>query len=150
MEIDRALAEYLDLGQVARDVRNSLAFRLVAPEAHLPEGNQQAFNHALSHLGQIREGFVVSLRTSDMATPTEMRKLVQAILFDWEHAAQWFGVDVAADDRIEMPQPQLIAYAHSYVTMGCIRSLPPDAVTFPQARRSYADISAPRTPGEVL
>ncbi len=149
MEIFNSLIHYLELGDVARDMRDSLAYRIVAPEVDLPESTHQAFSHALSHLGAVREGFVVSLRTS-ATHPTELRKLVRAVLIDWERAAQLFGFEFMPEDKIELPHMQLLAFAHSYVTLGVIPSLPPEQVTFPQPRRSYADIHAPRTPGEVL
>ncbi len=150
MNVFDSLVEYLELGDVARNVRDSLAYRIVAPKVKLPEGTQQAFGHARSHLGNVREGFVVSLRTSDTTHPTELQKLVKAVLFDWEQAAELFGIEFAPDDQIELPHLQLLAFAHSYVAMGVLPTLPPDAVTFPQPRRTYADIHAPRTPGEVL
>ena len=150
MNLFDTLVEYLRLGDVAREMRDSLAYRIVAPEANLPEDTQHAFSQALSHLGNVREGFVVSLRTSDTTHPTELRKLVKAVLFDWQQAAQMFGFDLALADQIESPRLQMLAFAHSYVTLAYIPSLPPEQVTFPQHRRTYADIHAPRTPGEVL
>jgi hypothetical protein len=150
METGTGMAEYLELGDIARELRNSLAFRMIAPAADLPAGTQQAFSQAIMHLGLVREGFAVSLRASDTPNLTEMRKLVQAILFDWDGAAQMLGVELTPDEKIEMPAQQMLAYAHSYVTMGVLPSLPADAITYPQMRRSYADIHAPRTAGEVL
>lgn len=150
MDTFDSLVEYLELGDVAREMRDGLAYRMVAPSADLPDAIHKAFNHALSHLGHVREGFVVSLRTSDATHPAELRKLVRTILFEWERAEDVFGFPFAPDDRIESPRSQLLAFAHSYVTFGVIPQLPPDEVTFPQRRRSYADIHAPRSPGEVL
>ena len=150
MNVFDSLVEYLELGVVARNVRDSLAYRLVAPNVQVPEGAQRAFGHALSHLGNVREGFAVSLRASDVISPSELRALVGAFLFDWDGAADALGLDASPDDKVELPHVQLMSFAHSYVAMGVLPSLPPDAVTYPQPRRSYADIHAPGTPGEVL
>ena len=150
MNVFDSLVEYLELGDVARNVRDSLAYRLVAPHVQVPEAAQRAFGHALSHLGNVREGFAVSLRASDVISPSEMRALVGAFLFDWQSAAAALGFDAAPDDKVELPHVQLMSFAHSYVTMGVMPSLPPDAVTFPQPLRTYSDIHAPATPGEVL
>lgn len=150
MNVFDSLVEYLELGDVARNVRDSLAYRLVAPHVQVPEGAQQAFGHALSHLGNVREGFAVSFRTGDGASRSELRALVGAFLFDWDSASRALGFDAAPDDNVVLPHVQLLSFAHSYVTMGIMPSMPPDAVTFPQPRRSYADIHAPGTPGEVL
>jgi hypothetical protein len=150
MNLFDSLVEYLELGDVARNVRDSLAFRMVAPHVRMPEGAQQAFGHALSQLGNVREGFAVSLRTTDTTSPSELRELVSALLFNWEQASAVLGFGFAPDDKLELPHVQLLSFAHSYVTMGVIPSLPPDAVTFPQERRTYADIHAPGTPGELL
>jgi len=145
-----SLLEFLELGAVARAMRDSLAYRLVAPEVHLPEQEQAAINHALSHLGKVREGFVISQRASDTPRMSELRDLVKAILLEWRRAEELFGVQLMPSNEVELPRTQLLAFAHSYVTFAMIPQLPPDQVTFPQARRTYADIPAPHTPGEVL
>ncbi len=150
MEIFESLIEFLELGDVARELRNSLAFRLVAPEADLPERAHAAFGHALSHLGLVREGFAVTLRASDVTRAGELRDMVKAILLEWRRAEELFGIQIMPADEVESPRAQLMAFAHSYVTFATIPQLPPDEVTFPQQRRTYADIRAPRTPGEVL
>jgi hypothetical protein len=150
MELFHSLLDYWQMGDIARELRDSLAFRLVAPQAALPSYAKRAFKDARMQLGDAREGFVISLRAADVANTTELRKLVNAVLLDWGHAEALFGFDVMPDDKIEMPRMQLIAFAHSYATFGLMPTLPPDEVTFPQQRRTYADIHAPRTPGEVL
>ena len=150
MDIFTSLVDYWQMGNVARELRDGLASRLVAPNVALPSYAKRAFNDARMQLGDVREGFVISLRAADVTHTTELRKLVNAVLLDWGHAEELFGFDVMPDDKVETPRMQLIAFAHSYVTFGLIPSLPPDEVTFPQQRRTYADIYAPRTPGEVL
>ncbi len=150
MELFDSLIEYLEVGTVAREMRDSLAYRLVAPKLNLPDHAHAAFSHALDHLGNVREGFVVSLRASDVPRLSELRDLVKAILIEWKRAEEVFGVQFMPSEEIELPRTQLLAFAHSYVTFATIPQLPSDQVTFPQSRRTYADIHAPRTPGEVL
>ena len=137
MNIFDSLLEFLELGAVARAMRDSLAYRLVAPEVHLPEQEQAAINHALSHLGKVREGFVISQRASDTPRMSELRDLVKAILLEWRRAEELFGVQLMPSNEVELPRTQLLAFAHSYVTFAMIPQLPPDQVTFPQARRTW-------------
>lgn len=150
MESLDSLIEFQALGDVAREMRDSLAYRLVAPEVDLPDRAHTAFGHALSHLGHVREGFAVSLRAEDITRISELRDLVKAILIEWRQAEEALGVQFMPAERVELPHSQIMAFAHSYVTFGMIPQLPPDQVTFPQQRRTYSDIHAPRTPGEVL
>ena len=148
--IFQSLLDFWQLGDVARETRDGLALRMVAPSMNLPTQVKQAFSDARAQLGEVREGFVISLRTADTTHPTELRKLVMAVLLDWDQAEAMFGFEVQPADHVETPKLQLLAFAHCYTTFGFMPALPADAITFPQNRRSYADIHAPRTPGEVL
>ena len=58
MDIFTALIDYWQMGDVARELRDGLAFRLVAPNVALPSHAKRAFNDARIQLGDVREGFV--------------------------------------------------------------------------------------------
>ena len=42
------------------------------------------FAETLDHMGDIREGFIMSQRTSPRTTLSELRALVQNVLMDWQ------------------------------------------------------------------
>jgi hypothetical protein len=44
----------------------------------------------------------------------------------------------------------LLYFNHALVALGALPHLPAQAVTFPQRRPTYADVTAPGLPGELL
>jgi hypothetical protein len=45
---------------------------------------------------------------------------------------------------------QLIAYQQAAMALGALPNLPTEVITFPQPRPSYADISVPTAPDQIL
>ena len=103
----------------------------------------------LEHMGDVREGFILSQRTSAFASLTELRDLVHHILTDWGWLED-LDLTLGACDEIESLGQQLVAYNHAIVALGMLPHLPADAVTFPQPQPSYRDVSVPALPSELL
>src|SRR5262245_4140215 len=146
---DPAYEHFSSLGRIAHSAR-SLLFRAIVENSRLSSGRRQPVEITLEHLGHVREGFIITLRTSAFASASELKDVVRAILVDWswveELGIRWAGRDMP----IEEPVKQVLSFAHAAVAMGAMPQLPPDQVTFPLAWKTYADIPAPRTPGETL
>lgn len=104
---------------------------------------------ALEYLGEIREGFILSQRTSTNAALSEFRELVRHILVDW----QWLynmNMILSSRNQIDTLDQQLVFYNHALVALAVVPRLPTEAVTFPQRRPTYNDVSIPVLPGELL
>lgn len=106
---------------------------------------------ALDFLARAREGFVITLRTPMIPTTRELEELVSRVLVDWAWLeAMGLTREGRAEIEIQRPTEQLLAYHHSLIALAVLPHLPPEAVTYPGIKRSYADIPVPRTPGQTL
>ena len=103
----------------------------------------------LQHLGQVREGFILSQRTSPQFSLAELRKLVEHILLDWDWLRP-LNLALVPSGQIETVDQQLVVYNHALVALASLPHLPAEAITFPQKRPTYADLTAPSVPGELL
>lgn len=136
------------LGQLAEQTRTALARRIQGEP--LPEKAQATLQDALDHLSEVREGFILTLRTSAVPSLAELRALVERVMVDW---SAWEAAGFRFMPAFELARPgdQIFFFHHAYLAMGILPRLPDYAVTFPHQRRpSYADIPVPGTPGEVL
>ncbi len=146
MRFQTWLNDYHSLGRIAEATRALLA-ALLEDQRLTPEQRRQ-LDTALSHLTDVREGFVLSLRTGQVADTSELEALVRHILFDWSWLEE-LGLELLPEEDIQLPHMQLLAFAHSYLTLALMPRLPRRRVTYPNPR-SYADIPVPRRPGEIL
>jgi hypothetical protein len=103
----------------------------------------------LQHLGEVREGFILSQRASPHISLSELRALVQHILLDWNWLRS-MNLALIPGSHIETVGPQLVVYNHALVALGILPHLPPEAITFPQQRPTYADLTVPTLPSEML
>jgi hypothetical protein len=103
----------------------------------------------LQHLGEVREGFILSQRASPHISLSELRALVQHILLDWNWLRS-MNLALIPGSSIETVGPQLVVYNHALVALGILPHLPPEAITFPQQRPTYADLAVPTLPSEML
>lgn len=149
MDLRASLMHYLHIGDVADAARGSLAAGLIQFERSLPEERRQPLRQALRHLGDVREGFALSARTSDAESLDEMRYLIERVLLNWDWLEE-LGLELELSDTVEQPDLQLVAFAHSYVSLGLLPRMAPHLITYPVGRRSYADIPVPHSAGEVL
>ncbi|MCB0212157.1 MAG: hypothetical protein KDJ52_22630, partial [Anaerolineae bacterium] len=57
---------------------------------------------------------------------------------------------LAPGDQLDTLNQQLVFYNHALVAMAVLPRLPATAITFPQRRPTYKDVSVPVLPGELL
>ncbi|MBI1877426.1 MAG: hypothetical protein HYR94_04220 [Chloroflexi bacterium] len=140
-----------DLARVVRATRQTLATVI---QDQQQAGRQLSYRpgqlaEALQHLGDVREGFILSQRTSLSISVAELRALVQHVLLDWDWL-QALNLAFSPADEIETPQQQLLYFNHALVALAALPRLPAHAITFPQKQPTYADVTAPGLPGELL
>lgn len=119
------------------------------PDGKLTQRRSGQFSETLQHLGEVREGFILSQRTSPQATLSEIRTLVEDILLDWKWV-QELNLNIAPSSQVEILGEQLVVYNHALVAMAVLPRLPAEAITFPQRRPTYGDVTAPMMPQETL
>jgi hypothetical protein len=140
-----------ELARVVKTTRQTLA--TVIQEQR--QAGRQLSHHpgqladTLQHLEDVREGFILSQRTSSSISAAELRALVRHVLLDWAWL-QTLNLAFSPADEVETPQPQLLYYHHALVALAALPHLPAQAVTFPQKQPTYADVAAPGLPGELL
>lgn len=141
----------LELARVVKTTRQTLATVI---QEQRQAGRQLSYRpgqlaDTLQHLEDVREGFILSQRTSSSISLGELRLLVQHVLLDWAWL-HTLNLDFSLSGAIETPQPQLLYFNHALVALAALPHLPAQAVTFPQKQPSYADVTAPGLPGELL
>lgn len=141
-----------DLARIVDTTRQALA-EMTREEnwsdGQLANNRLGQFSAALEHIGEVREGFILSQRTSPQATLSEIRGLVEDILLDWKWV-QELNLAFAPSDQIESLGEQLVVYNHALVAMAVLPRLPAEVITFPQRHPTYGDVTAPTLPGETL
>ncbi len=140
-----------ELARVVKTTRQTLA--VVIQEQRLA-GRQLSYRpgqlaETLQHLEDVREGFMLSQRTSSSLSLGELRALIQHVLLDWEWL-DTLNLAFSPAGEIEPPQPQLLYFNHALVALAALPHLPAQAVTFPQKHPTYADVTAPGLPGDLL
>ncbi len=142
----RALQE---LAHVVKSTRQTLAAMLQENRATGPVMAGRLAN-TLEHLGEVREGFILSQRTSPQVSLSELRTLVQHVLFDWGWVQKDFNWNLTPADQPEFLDHQLVVFNHALVALAVLPRLPAEAITFPQRQPTYGDVSVPGLPGELL
>ncbi len=110
---------------------------------------QRQLSDTLEHMGEVREGFVLSQRMPLPLELGELRELIQHVLLNWGWVED-MGLLMTPGVNVELVKDQIIAYQHALVAMGVLPHLPAEAVTFPQSHPTYADLSVPGSPSELL
>ncbi len=165
--------ELVGIGELAETVTQLLLLNLQRRDER--PSNASAVEHYLlqqarDHLGSVREGFVLSLRTSQIGDPRELRFLLDRVLLDWSRLSEELGAeeessasaDGPASDgeagdkiegKIERLHSQMLAFSMAAIALGHLPRLPAEQITFPKSYGTpptYADIPVPRTPAEML
>lgn len=122
------LGEYLHQGHLSDPARQYLA------------------NDALTFCDRAREGYRWLLRAPDL-THEEVRRVVRPIdlpVFD--------PYEPPRDHGLVVPNRQIVIATNlAQVVLGWVPNVPAEAITYPGwARRTYADIAAPRSPSEFF
>jgi hypothetical protein len=141
-----------ELARIVRDTRQTLAglVQAVDQSGRFSQNSQSGqFAETLEHMGNVREGFIMSQRTSPRTTLSELRALVQNVLMDWQWV-QELNMALVPGKQIEMLGQQLVAYNHAFVALAILPRLPAEAVTYPQPKPTYSDVSVPVLPEEML
>lgn len=176
--MDEALGVYkfASVGELAETVKQLLALGLQykaslggAPskvqKSGLEQIEQLILQQARDYLAEVREGFVLSVRTTQVSKRTELRFLLDRVLLDWGALCQELGLadepadhakrqaastPTAAPERV---RHQLLAFGMAATALGQLPRLPAEQVTFPYSYNdppTYGDIPAPDTAGEML
>lgn len=146
----------------------------------LEQMEQLILQQARDYLAEVREGFALSVRTTQVHQRSELRFLLDQVLVDWN--AIWdelgFGDTGNVAERANQPvsssdtrssvehgnfereevtperiHHQLLAFGMAAVALGYLPRFPSEKVTFPHSYSkpaTYADIPTPKTPGAVL
>lgn len=148
-DVEAARESLRALVKVVKATHSTLAQTVYHPSQPPSRERQRQLSDTLEHMGDVREGFVLSQR---MPLPTELgelRELIQHVLLNWQWVED-MGLLMTPGDQVELVGDQIIAYQHSLVALGVLPRLPAQAVTFPQSRPTYADVPVPSAPGELL
>lgn len=161
-----SLYDFVAIGELADTTRQLLCLNLEqAMQSHggrqgVDQVAQLILQQARDYLSRVREGFVLSVRTSDVTSKAELSYLLERVLFDWNQLKKELGLSeglgrahARADVSIERVRDQLMAFGMAVVALGALPRLPDEEVTFPVSQRqppTYADIPVPQTPAEVL
>ncbi|MCB0116096.1 MAG: hypothetical protein R2873_12100 [Caldilineaceae bacterium] len=161
------LYDFVAIGELADTMKQmifmGLAYNIRRQDRvqSLARVEQIILQQAQDYLSRVREGFVLSVRTTDVAGVDELSYLLERVLLDWEKLRTELDLtpsarsspDPAAHERIEQVRDQLLAFGMAAVALGMLPRLPKDEVTFPKSYRkppSYADIPVPSTPAQML
>jgi hypothetical protein len=137
------------LAEVVRSTHETLGQVVHDPRQRLSTEQQYLLSDTLEHIGDVREGFVLSQRASPRIQTSELRRLVQHVLLDWGWL-EALGLSTAAGGQVELIGVQLIAYRHALVAMGLLPHLPAQVITFPQPYPTYSDVPVPAMPSQTL
>jgi hypothetical protein len=150
LNLENARQTLRTLTVIALEANRTLYDGLKRPNSGPTLEQSAVLNRILEHLTQIREGFILALRTPDHALASELRDMIQ-YLVDWTWLNE-LGLRWQTDEPLARLGGQTILYQHAIVALGMLPRLPTSAVTYPHAaqRGAYADIPIPSTPGEML
>ena len=156
---------FVAIGEVADATKKWLAMHLQTDmtSSQRPMARDRValaiLRQARDYLADVREGFVLSVRTGQVTDKSEIRYLLDRVLLDWDALSQELGLALAGEDEealaqeLELVRGQLLAFGMAIVALAALPRLPSEAVTFPHSYNrppTYADIPAPVTPAEVL
>ena len=159
------VTDFVAIGEVADATKKWLAMHLqtdMTPSQRPMARDRVALTilrQARDYLADVREGFVLSVRTGQVTDKSEIRYLLDRVLLDWDALSRELGLALAGEDEealaqeLELVRGQLLAFGMAIVALAALPRLPSEAVTFPHSYNrppTYADIPAPVTPAEVL
>jgi hypothetical protein len=127
----------------------------------LEQMEQLILQQARDYLAEVREGFVLSARSTKVASRAELQFLLERVLLNWTELSRELGLaedeesSTPANQSIELEpiRQQLLAYSMAAVALGYLPRLPAEHITFPYSYSNpptYSDIPAPDNAGEML
>ena len=136
------------------------------PATGLDKVEQMILNQVRDYLVDVREGFVLSVRTTQVTKRSEIKFLLDRVLMDWSQLSRELGLgeedenpsgskpdQIGEPQTLERVRQQLLAFGMAAVAFGQLPHLPAEQITFPYSYGeppTYADIPTPDTPGETL
>jgi hypothetical protein len=146
MNLDDTRQVLRQLTIVALTANRALYDGLQSPNSEPSQERRATLNRILQDLKPMREGFMLTLRTSDVKIASELRDLI-SYLMDWNWLGE-LGLRWNTDEPLERLGGQVVLYQHAIIALGMLPRLPANAVTYPHGQ--YTDIPVPSTPGEML
>jgi hypothetical protein len=177
MDDKSSMYEFVGIGELAETTTHLLSLSLLQTVVggdrmgtRLDRVEQLVLQQARTYLRSVREGFVLSVRTSQLTQSSEIHYLLDRVMFDWPQLSQDLGLDEngwatgaepgeksladAKDNaQVERVRHQLLAFGMAVVALGYLPRLPSKQITFPHSYSkppTYSDIPVPHTPGEML
>jgi len=168
MQESTQVYEFIGIGELAETTTQLLSLNLKhKTNVYHGRGKRRARNmeqiehlvlqQARDYLAEVREGFMLSVRTSQLTNGGEIDFLLDRIFLDWDELSRELGLDdgTVSDEFIETQtvNRQLLAYNLAMNTLHHMPKLPSNRVTFPHnymERPTYADITPPDSPSAAL
>ena len=137
----------------------------------LEQIEQLILQQARDYLAEVREGFVLTVRTAQVSQHSELQFLLDRVLVDWSALSAELGLTTDKDKhgdedatksshapssdatgRVEQVRQQLLAFGMAAIALGHLPKLDAEQVTFPYGYSdppTYSDIPTPTTPGAM-
>lgn len=156
MEQSSSMYKFASIGEMAETTTQLLALDLQykaslgSRRSHatgLERIEQLVLQQARDYLADVREGFVLSVRTGQVTKRSELKFLLDRVLMDWSKLSTELGLggteeNSPVEDKLDQPPPiervreQLLAFGMAAIAFGQLPRLPADQITFPY---SYGD-----------
>lgn len=174
MHDSASLHEFARIGEVAETTtqllslglqhQTTFAGKLREKQRKIDPVEQIVLQQARDLMAQVREGFVLSVRSMQAPSKAELRFLLERVLHDWGTLSEELGIQVGTADGgpagqsgegqpVERLRHQLLAFGMAATALGTLPRTPSEEVTFPYSYGkppTYCDIPAPATPAAML
>lgn len=174
MDEAAGLYDFVGFGELAETTTHLLALNLQAGAGIKAGGRvetgrdevgrveQLVLQQARDYLAQVREGFMLTVRTERITRRGELTYLLERVITDWRGLSRELlepgdmsgPQDDAADaERLAQVRRQVLAFGMAVIALGQLPRMPAKQVTFPHSYGNpptYGDIPVPRSPGEML
>jgi hypothetical protein len=174
MDESAGLVDFVGFGELAETTSHLLALNLQAGAGMRPAGRaetgreevgrveQMVLQQARDYLAQVREGFMLTVRTDRLTQRGELTYLLARVITDWRGLSrELLGADDVPGalreevdaERLALVRRQVLAFGMAVIALGQLPRMPAKQVTFPHSYGNpptYGDIPVPSTPGEML
>lgn len=172
MDESSGIYKFVSVGELAETTTQMLAFGLQTRtrlggradgynEHSMERVEQLILQQARDYLAEVREGFVLSVRSTNINDAAELQFLLERVLLDWSTLSQQLGLAEESSEQgtpssppsLERVRQQLLAYGMAASALAQLPRLPAEQITFPYSYSNpptYADISAPDSAGDML
>jgi len=126
--------EFVGVGELAETLTQFLSLNLIYHSQTTPGARRRTggleqmerliLQQAKDHLAKVREGFVLSVRTTQVNDKNELRYLLDRVLLDWEQLSRELGLD--SDDAADQAPSNATSNATSETTSDVISDATPE------------------------